>query len=60
VQAVAEVHDTPKKAAPVGLAVDCTDQLDPSQRSTNGAWPSVLPTAVHAVVEVHDTPLSEL
>jgi hypothetical protein len=68
VQATAEVHDTPSKklyVALVGFGVDWTDQLVPSQRSAKvSALPLFVdkkdPTAVHAVVDVHDTPLSWL
>jgi hypothetical protein len=63
VQVVVEAHDTPLRlleVTPVGVGVVWMDQLVPFQRSANG-WPvpegvfHVLPTAVHVVVEVHDT-----
>jgi hypothetical protein len=67
VQAVAEVHETPPNELPSVLGaggVDSTDQEVPSQRSTSarGSYPlgEVYPTAVQAVVDVHDTPLSTL
>jgi hypothetical protein len=61
VQAVLEVHDTAVSSdcvAPLRFGVNWIDQLLPSQRSANIPWlppTKACPTAVHAVVEVHDT-----
>jgi hypothetical protein len=62
VQAVADVHDTPKKALddwPDGSGVDWIDHRVPSHRSANVTpTPALLtdePTAVHAVTAVQDT-----
>lgn len=47
--------------APLGLGVDCTAQVVPSQRSASVSYTPGLvwyhPTPVHAEAEVHDTPL---
>ena len=59
VQRLAEVHDTPFRVADVALVpvgVDWSDQLVPFQPSARVPEPSV-PTAVHAVVDVQETPL---
>jgi hypothetical protein len=65
VHAVADVHDTPLRtlnAVPVGWGVSWRDQLVPFQRSVDaipkGLFAFAVPTAVQAVDEVHDTPLS--
>jgi hypothetical protein len=59
VHAVAVVHTTPVSGAPcapAGLGVLWIDQVLPSQRSAKDAEEGrPAPTAVHAVVEVHDT-----
>ena len=69
VQALMDVHDTPLSrllGAPAWLGVGWIDQLVPFQRSTRdrpaGRLDQVenVPTAVQALAEVHDTPLSEL
>jgi hypothetical protein len=70
VQAEAEVHDTPVRTLStglVGLRVDWIDQLVPSQPWAKvrefGAGTllfTMSPTAVQAVVEVHDTALSPM
>jgi hypothetical protein len=66
VQAVADEHDTPSSwPAPVlGFGVVWIDQVVPFQRSANVPWPPPgsewSPTAVQAVADVHDTPLSWL
>jgi len=51
-QSVAVGHDRPASAPPAGTG--CRAQLVPSQRSAAGPEPS-LPTAVHAVADVHLT-----
>jgi hypothetical protein len=65
VQAVLDVHDTqasPLAVAPVGFGVVWIDQVVPFHRSANVACvPELLvyePTAVHAVVDVHEDPES--
>jgi hypothetical protein len=60
VHAVLEEHDTAVKPTVGGVA--STDQLLPSQRSTNGTRATSsaggeAPTAMHAVAEEHDTPV---
>ena len=67
VQAVAEVHDTALRTlavAPAGLGVAWMDQAVPFQCSASVPWrPPLLkeyPVAVHALAEVHDTPLRAL
>jgi hypothetical protein len=63
VQAVLDVHDTPMTplpVVPVGLGVVWIDQLVPfhcSANVTSGLEPVLDPTAVQAVLDVHDTPL---
>jgi hypothetical protein len=64
VQEPEEEHDTPSKPAapaPTGFGVVWTDQVAPFHRSASGSDPPLAlaapPTAVHAVAEVHDTPL---
>jgi hypothetical protein len=65
-QAVSDVHDTPVRAAGVaaaGLGVARSFQLRPFQRSDN-VWGAdandveKTPTAMHALLDVHDTPPS--
>ena len=59
-----DVHDTPFSVlyfAPLGAGVGWIDQVEPFQRSASGALcppTDVVPTAVHAVADVHDTALS--
>jgi hypothetical protein len=66
VQAVGDVHDTALNLTgfPVGLGVVSTDQLVPFQPSAKVTVPVVEiklePTAVQAVADVHETPLSVL
>jgi hypothetical protein len=67
VQAVADEHDTPyrKPSHSFGFGVGSVDQVVPFQRSANVPCPPPLvgeysPTAVQAVADVHDTPLSSL
>jgi hypothetical protein len=66
VHAVVDAHDTPPNllsVASTGLEVLWTDQLAPFDRSASVARVVPLmnvPTAVHAVADVHDTPLSAL
>ena len=58
VQAVGDAHDTPFSStlfAPDGKGVGWTDHLVPSQRSTRTDPVPEIPTAVHAVGEVHET-----
>ena len=64
-QVFVEVHDTapnPPPFAPAGFRESSIDQLAPFQRSTTATrLPPRLrndPTAVHAVLDMHDTPLS--
>lgn len=63
--AVVDAHDTPDNMlslTPGGVGVVWIDQPTPSHRSTNAAPLPALstkdPTAVQAVDDVHDTPLS--
>jgi hypothetical protein len=63
----ADVHETPLSplaVASVGFEVVWMDQLVPFQRSASVRWVPVLavklPTAVQAVADVHETPLSPL
>jgi hypothetical protein len=67
VHAVADVHDTPSRplvVVPAGLGTVWIDQLVPFHRSANGRELPVLlikePTAMQAVLEVHDTCASPL
>jgi hypothetical protein len=57
VQAWADVHETDVKSSPA-IRAPCDDQRRPFQPCANGnsaaPVPSV-PTAVHAVADVHDT-----
>jgi hypothetical protein len=63
---IAEVHDTPLKPlswACLGVGEGWIDQRDPFQRSTSVKYlwlgvrlVSKLPTAVHDLADVHDTP----
>jgi hypothetical protein len=57
VQALLDVHDTPKRVSPLCRAVGVywSDQRVPSQRSAMLPTPLV-PTAVQAVAEMHETP----
>ena len=59
VQAVVDGHDTRVSVVdmPLGFGVVWIDQLVPFHRSANVALSLMDPTAVHAVVVVHDTPL---
>jgi len=57
-QTVTELHDTwlnPLDVTPVGLGVDWTDQLEPSQDSASGALLE-FPTATQVVAVGQDTP----
>ena len=67
VQAAAEVHETPLNedlTAPVGTWVDSSDHVVPFQRSAKVVEAKELfsqkPTALQAVADVHDTPLSSI
>jgi hypothetical protein len=67
VHAVVDVHDTPRSTpsvAPLGVGIVWINQRTPSHRSANGKLVPVLlsddPTALHAVVDAHDTPQSTL
>ena len=66
VQARVDVHDTPNSTAPpAGLGVGWIDHLLPFQRTASVCCPSApaglkLPTAMHALAEVHETPLRPL
>jgi hypothetical protein len=66
VHALGEVHDTPSSTAaiaPVGLGARWIVHFVPFHLSASGAATRgrpELPTAMHAVGEVHDTPLREL
>lgn len=66
VQALADVHDTPRRLAtsvPAGMGVGWIFQLEPFQRSANDRSVSKLvsyvPTAVQLVAVVHATPYKE-
>ena len=64
VHAFFDVHDTPCRTVPlepVGMGVGCTDHTRPSHLSASGKfWPldtsGATPTAVHDLMDVHDTP----
>ena len=58
---VVDVHDTPYRRpsgpkGPGGVGVGWIFQVVPVQRSASVVAPLALPTAVHALAEVHDTP----
>ncbi len=62
VQAAVEVHETAKSSLSAGFGVVWIDQLVPFQASatvqtvSGSALVTKVPTAVHAFIEVHDTP----
>ena len=57
--AVADVHETPFRLTPLGVA--WIVQVLPFHRSASVTWLLLSsPTAVHAVADVHDTPFSRL
>ena len=66
VHARAELHDTPfREPLPAGSVTGTTVQVTPFQRSASGVGVSsiptgVVPTAMHARAEVHDTLASKL
>jgi hypothetical protein len=66
VHAVVDAHDTRSSVvprAPAGLGVDTTNQLVPSHASTgarSSLLPEEVPTAVQAVADAQETPLSTL
>src|SRR5690242_20219217 len=57
VHAVADGHDTPVRETPEpdGLGVGWIDHVVPFQRTANVPVPSAWPTAVQALLEMHET-----